>query len=376
MTDLRRFSGALTAALLAEGRRIGRDRKALALLFAVPVVIASIVVFALSGEEGDRAVSIGWVATAEDPSIDRFVEEVVGDDELAGLVRWHRLPSPAVARDLVAAEEVGAAIVLAPATSPVEPAGLELVSEEDPLAAGIAATIIDEYRIGHAATVQAAAAGHELAPRGSALTMVIEAPTGGSLDAAVHWGPALGAFFVLLGIGHAAHRQVEDHRCGITGRLRSTPGGVAPVMIGRALAATGVGCASLLLMAATSQLLFGRAWGPWPQIVVVAAATAAAVAGVGAVIAAAVRTPGAAQSLTAVVSFGLGIAGGAFSPAGTDQPWPAIGRWLPTSLSLDAFGTATTTADWAALRAPVLGLLATGLVLLAVSGARIGRTAS
>ena len=370
MTELRRAGRVVVAALDAERRRITRDRRALVLMFLVPVAIASIIVFALSGDDEDRSVSIGWVATAEDPSVDRFLDEVLDHPDLAGLVQWEPLPSVAVARERVADADPGAALVLTPAPSPLEPAGIDLLAADDPLAAGIAATVIDSYRVEHAAAVASLGAATPLAPAGSTTTMVIEAPEGGSLDAAVHWGPALGAFFVLLGIGHAAHRQVEDRQRGITGRMASTPAGVAPVIVGRALAATAVGCLSLLVMAAATGLLFGRPWGPWPQLVVVAAATALAIAGVGAVIAAVVRSPGGAQSLTAAVTFGLAIAGGTFSPSGTQTAWAWAGDWLPTKLSLDAFNTATTTADWGTLVRPVVALCVTGLVLLAASGRR------
>lgn len=376
MTELRRTARAVVAALVAERRRITRDRRALVLMFVLPLVIASIVVFALSGEDDSRTVSIGWVAAADDPSVDRFVDEVVDHPQLDGLVHWEQLPSARVARARVTQADPGAAIVVAAAPSALEPARLELVAAEDPLAAGIAATVIDEYRVGHAAAVASLGAEAPLPEPGSAVTMAIEAPEGGSLDAAVHWGPALGAFFVLLGVGHAAHRQVEDRQRDITGRLRSTPTGVAPVVVGRALAATAVGASSLLVMAGATGVLFGRAWGPWPQLVVVAAGTALAMAGVGAVIAVLVRTPGDAQSVTALVTFGLAIAGGTFSPPGTPAVWAAVGDWLPTKLSLDAFNAATTTAQWGDLVRPVAALCVTGLVLLAVSGRRAGAVAS
>ena len=363
----------LVASFLTEMRRTGRDRRALVLVFAMPVLIGSIVVHALGSTEDLSPVTIGWVASSTDASVELFRGEVVERDALAGVVEWRRFATEADAADAVAAEDPGAAIVVGAASTAGGPAELRLLADEDPVAAGVAATVIDRYRVAHAAVTMAARSGDPLPALDDAATLEVTAPAGASLDAAVHWGPALGVFFVLLAMGHAAHRQVEDRHRDISARLASVPSGSAPIVAGRALAATSIGAASLLLMAATTALVFGRAWGPWPQLVAVASATALAVAGVGAVIAGVSTTAGRAQSLTTLAAFGLGIAGGSFSPLGSSAP-SGIAGWLPTSLSLDAFGTATTTARWPDLVVPLAALIATGLALFALGGVQARRS--
>lgn len=365
---LRAFVAGSVAAFVAETRRVARDRRTLVLMFAMPVVIAAIVVYALGSTETRGPVTIGWVATSDDAAVDVFRQEVIERQDLAGVVEWRRLAFERAATEAVAQADPGAAIVVGAPPTGGAPAGLRLLADEDPVAAGVAATIIDRYRVGHAVATVAAESGVPVPAPSGAASMEVTAPAGASLDAAVHWGPSLGVFFVLLAMGHAAHRQVEDRHRDITARLGSVPCGPVPIAVGRALAATSVGGASLLLMAAATRLLFGRAWGPWPQLVVVALATALAVAGIGAVIAGWSTTPGKAQSFTTLAAFGLGIAGGAFSPLGSGGMPSGMSRWLPTSLSLEAFGTATTTARWDDLVVPLIVLAVTGMALFAVGG--------
>lgn len=368
MTEIGAFARGIAAAASVELRRFARIRTAVVMTFLTPVAIASIVVFALGSTDEAAAPAIGWVASADDPSVDQFVEEVVDGDELSGAVEWVRLEPGTDVADAVAHGDAGAAIVIGPAVVRGGPAQLTVIGAEDPIAAGVAATIADEYRVGHAAAVLAFSSGQPLPERGAALTLAIVAPRGASLDAATYWGPALGAFLILLAMGSAAQRHVEDRRRGVAGRLRSTVTSPAAVTLGRSLAASGIGTVALLVMAAAMALLFGRAWGPWPQIVAVAAATALAVAGVGTVIAALSRTPSQAQTTTAVVAFGLAIGGGSFNPPGTGGEPSGLTRWLPTTLSLDAFSIAATTGAVADLLAPTLALAATGVLLFGVSG--------
>lgn len=375
MTELRASLSAIEASFLVEVRRTVRDRRTLILVFLMPAVIATIVVYALSADEDAGPVTIGWVTASDDASVDLFRQRVVDSDDLAGVVEWRRFTSERIAAQGVAAAEPGAAIVVRPPSTggAVE---LRLLAAEDPVAAGVAATIIDRYRVGHAVATMAAEAGAPTPTGERALGVPVTAPAGASLDAAVHWGPSLAVFFVLLAMGHAAHRQVEDRHRDVVARLGAVPCGPAPIVIGRSLAATSIGAASLLTMAATTRVVFGRAWGPWPQLVIVAGATALAVAGIGAVIAAWSTTPGRAQSLTALAAFGLAIAGGGFSTLGSNGAPTGLAKWLPTSLSLDAFGTATTTARWGALVVPLMVLAGTGVVLSAVGSLRTRRPAA
>lgn len=362
------------AAFGLELRRARRDRITMVMTFLAPVAIASIVVFAL-GDTDDIAPSrLGFVVPTAGDATALFVTEVVENPELSDFVEWTPVANRRLAAEAVASQDLGAAIIVQPPVDTGGPAVLEVLGDEDPLASGVAATIVDEFRIRHTAALIAIEAGVEPAvvpDRELRLT----SPGGRSIDASVHWGPALGAFFVLLSMGYAAQRQVSDRQRGIVGRVVSTatPGGA--ILVGRALAATTLATGALLLMAASAQVLFGRAWGSWDQVLLMAVATAVSVAGIGAVLAAVARTPGQAQTLTAVASFGFAIGGGSFSPPGASGPPGAINRWFPTSLSLDGFSVVTTTGRLADLVVPVTSLCGIGLVLFIAAVTIAGRRA-
>ena len=351
----------------AEVVRLLRRRGVVALTFLFPVLVSAVVVFALGSAEQVEPSAIGWVATAPAPSVVQFVDRVVGADELDDFVSWTPVASVAAAETALRDEELGAVIVVGPGRGPAGPAELEVLGDEDPLASGVAATIVDEYRVGYAAAVMAFEHGVAL-PERTDDPLALTAPGGRSLDASVHWGPALGAFLVLLGMGHAAHRQVDDRHRGIAARVASTVTPRGAVVVGRSLAATTIGASVLLVMAASTQVLFGRSWGPWGTVAIVAVATAVAVAGVGALIATLARSPGQAQSLTAVAAFVLALGGGSFTPLGGGSEPGSIARWLPTSLSLEGFSAAATGGSARGVLAPVVALLVIGMVLLPVAG--------
>ena len=361
----------VAAVARVEVARLLRRRGALAMTFAFPVLVSTVVVFAL-GSAGDPGPSeIGWVATSSDRSVAQFVDRVIGAPELDKFVSWTRVASAADAAAAVRDEQLAAGIVARPAEAPGGPAELVVLGDEDPVASGVAATIVDEYRVGYTAALMAFESGVAVPVR-TGETLTLTSPGGRSLDAAVYWGPALGAFLVLLGMGHAAHRQVDDRQRGISGRVASTVTPRGAVVVGRSLATTVIGTSVLLVMAASTRLLYGRSWGPWPTVALVALATALAVAGAGALIATLARSPGQAQSATAVAAFVLALGGGSFTPLGSGSEPGAIARWLPTSLSLDAFSVTATTGGGTGLLVPVAALVATGLVLLNVSGATAG----
>ena len=350
----------------AEVVRLQRRRGVLGLTFLFPVLVSAVVVFALGSAEPAEPSAIGWVATSPAPSVAQFVDRVVGADELDGLVSWTPVASVPDAEAALRSERLGAVIVVRPGQGPSAPAELEVLGDEDPLASGVAATIVDEYRVSYATAAMAFEGGVAL-PERTNDPLALTAPGGRSLDAAVHWGPALGAFLVLLGMGHAAHRQVDDRQRGISDRVASTVTPRGAVVVGRSLAATTIGASVLLVMAASTRLLFARSWGPWGTIGMVALATAVAVAGVGALIAALARSPGQAQSLTAVAAFVLALGGGSFTPLGSGSEPGEIARWLPTSLSLEGFSAVTTGGSSHDALGPVGALLAIGLVLLPVA---------
>lgn len=342
--------GTFFAAIRIELLRLVRHRAALLTTFVMPAAIAAILVLALGGTDDVDPVTLAVVDDG-DASAALFTESVVGNSELDGVVVWETWTDADAAIAAADREEIGAVIVIGPA-GPTGLPTLTVGGDESPIATGIAAIIVDTFNVRAAAGAPDATSG---------LTMAIEAPGGASLDASVFWGPALGAFFLLMSLGYAAHRQVEDRRNGVLDRVASTVASPFAVAAGRSAASGLVGTVSLLALATTSQVVFGRPWGSWPQVLLVAAATSIAVAGIGSVLAGFARSGGQAQTLATVIAFLFGMAGGSFSPPGA-ATLSSLGRLTPNALSLDAFNAVSTTGSTADLAVPVSGLLAMAAV--------------
>lgn len=342
-------------------RRIRRSRAVLLSTFVAPLAFTVIVVFALGGSTEPRMVEVGVVATSSSPLVSAAIEQMTSSDELVGLVEWERPASESAATEAVREQELGAAILVGVVDDEIE---LTVIGGEDPIADGLASTIADEVAVESAAVALGVPASDrtDVAKR-----LVVTMPGGRSLEPAVYWGPALGIFFILLSLGHAASRHVDDVRRQVAHRVTATVGSVTAVGFGRALVAGALGTASLLTMALGTQLLFGRAWGSWPQVVVVAAASGLAAAGIGSLVAAIARTPAQAQSLSAIAAFVLGIGGGTFSPPGSVAVAGQFTRWFPSTLALDAFTVVVTTGRSSGLAAPVSALVAIGVALFAVA---------
>ena len=90
------------------------------------------------------------------------------------------------------------------------------------------------------------------------------------------------------------------------------------------------------------QVLFGAGWGPPATVAALVLATSFAYAGLAAVIAAVVRTPGQAQGVAAAVAFLLALASGSFTPPGAAVLHLPLAGVLPSTVALDGFALATT----------------------------------
>ena len=207
---------------------------------------------------------------------------------------------------------------------------------------------------------------------GASLTVEPVAPGGRALDAAAHYGPAVGLFFVMVALGYAVDAQVTDRRLGVADRLASTPAPASAVVAARVATALALGAVSLAMTALAMQVLFGAGWGPPATVAALVLATSFAYAGLAAVIAAVVRTPGQAQGVAAAVAFLLALASGSFTPPGAavlDLPLAGV---LPSTVALDGFALATTERAGLGEVAPALvALVEVGIVGLLVAAASV-----
>jgi linearmycin/streptolysin S transport system permease protein len=308
-----------------------------------------------------------------------FVERALGDPALRDVVTVDEVGSDAAARALLDGDRVSAVIVLprglGGSLAEGRPAGIVVRGRADrSIARGLAQLVVVQYEArARAAALATAGAGAD--PVGLwPLTVRVTTPGGGRLDAATHYGPAVGLFFVLVTLGFAAAELAGDRARGIVERVAATSAPRGAVLAGRAAAAVAIGGLSLGTLAFAMAAGFGEGWGPPVSVAAVSVAVLAAMTGIAAAVAAFARTPDQAWALAAVVSFACALGSGSFAPPGTASR-PAWAALSPTTDALDAYALATTEHAGLAALAPSLAALvavgAAGVGLAAVRWTRV-----
>jgi ABC-2 type transport system permease protein len=368
----------------AELRRWRRERLAVASALVLPAALAALVSLALGGEAPEARFTFAVVDEDDDAASAAFVDRALGHPAVAAVVDTREVATGRIADRLLDDGGVDAVVVLPAGLAdrlaarpngphgPHEPNGPNdgtgggvriRITASDPLAGGLGEMVVDRY-VAEARTDALALRRTGRAPAGPwPLRVGLAAPGGQRLDAARHYGPGIGMFFVLVGMGFAAQRLVADRQRGLVDRIGTTPASPAAVVLGRALAALVVGGLSLGTTALTLQVLFGRGWGPLIPVAALVAATVVALAGVAAVLAVASRTPEQASLLGSAVAFVFALASGTFSPPGTIGTRPAAAELVPTTHALDGFALLATepSGAGAAILGPVAVLCAFGL---------------
>jgi ABC-2 type transport system permease protein len=366
--ELRRWVGTFRAMAGVELRQWSRHRSAVACATLLPVAMAALISLALGREVPADAIRVRVVDHDHSPASAAFVDDALGDPSLHGLV------------EVVAPgdEDEGVDVVV------TLPAGLDRrlragdpgirIGAADAWGGDLVRLVVDQY-VARARVAAIAVARTGAPPTGDwPLTVEVRAPGGRRLDAATHYGPGVGMFFVLVTMGFAAQRVVADRRRGLIDRLALAPGSPSAVWMGRISAAVAVGGLSLAVMAAAMQLLFGRSWGPPLLVAATIAAVVVALAGVGALLAALARTPDQASMLAAGVGFAFAVTSGSFSPPGAIGGRPRLAALVPTTYALDGFATlATQAADIGPVVGAIVALLLFGVAGLVASGAVVRR---
>jgi ABC-2 type transport system permease protein len=368
-------TAATTAGL--ELRRWAREPVAVASTLILPLVIAALISTALGGDTSRYRTSVAVVDRDGGAGADLFADRVLDDPHVRDVVRARPVATVREATALLDSDDVGAVVVLpagltarlaegAPPHGPDE-AITVLPGDDDPIAGDLASLLVDQFEVRARAVTLVQRQTGQAPGEAWPLEVTVGAPGGRALDAASHYGPALGLFFVMVTMGFAAARLVADRQRGVVERLAAGPAPPAAVVTGRALAAVALGGLSLSVLAVAMGVLFGSGWGRAVPVLVVTLAVVVALGGVAAVIAALARTPQQAQALTLGVSFLFALASGSFAPPGTSLR-PAFAVLAPTTHALDAFAVLTTeNAGVGAVLPEVTALCLIGLAGLALT---------
>lgn len=361
-----------------ELRRWRRQRVAVASALLLPVAMAVLVSLALGDDLGEFSTSFAFVDGDQGPAGAAFEDQVFGSPAVRDMVAVREVETEDEARRLLDRGDVAAAIVLPDGLTQTLTDGdgpwIEVLRDHDePIAGDLAALLVNQYEIRGQETVVAVERVGAVPAEPWPLEVAVTAPGGRQLDAATHYGPSLGLFFLLVTMGFAASRLVADRRRGVVERVAAGPAALSAVLTGRAVAALAVGGLSMAVLALTAQLVFGRSWGPPGPLAAVTAAVVVAMAGVAALLAALARTAEQAQALSIGVAFLFALASGSFAPPGAALR-PAFAELAPTTHALDAYATLTTErAGLAAVGSSLVALLAFGAVGLLLTPVLVRR---
>lgn len=364
-------------------RRWGRQPLLLATAFVLPVVVATLVSLALGGTPSIDA-TLAVVDLDRGPAGAAFRRDALGDPRVAEVFDVREVAGRDEAQRLVDGGEADAAVILpvglteALTSTAAHHAGTRpevIRSDEASIGADLAAMVVDLYVVRAEATGAAAAVGQPLAPD-PALSVEPTAPGGRALDAATHYGPAIGLFFVMVAVGAAVEAQVDDRTRGIAARLATTRAHPAAAAFGRAMAALAFGGASLTVTAVTMQAVFGRSWGPGASVAALVVAVSLAYAGIATLLGRLVRTAAQAQGLSLAVAFVMAVASGSFAPPGAAVSRHRLADLLPATWALDGFAlTATERVAPLELWPTLLYLVLSGAAFVAAAGV-VRRSAS
>lgn len=359
-----------------------RDRSALVLGFAAPLLVSLLMATAFGGVD-DLHADVA-VVDEDGGEVAAALVEVLTGPELEELLTVEVRTRPEAAAS-VDDRDLDAALVVPAGFTDAVVAGREarlevLANVDSPLSAAVTRSIAESFlgqvRAARIAAVTAAAAGADqdpaelarLAAERAAAIGVEEGDLGGrQLSMLSYYAPAMAIFFMLYAVGFAARGWFVEVGAGTLDRMGAAPLRPGTVLAGKALAVAAYAGASLATTAIVTAVAFGAHWGPPAAVAAVLAAMVVAVVAITAFVIACSRTPEQADGLASMITFGLAILGGNFVFLGAaPEAMRRAALATPNGWALRAVTDLSTGSAASAAVVPVLAILA---ISLAVAGA-------
>jgi len=363
-----------------------RDRSAWVIVFLAPVLISALMALAFNDNDEFRA-NLGIVDLDRGPAATGLTQ-VLRSPELQGTVHVRSYDAESAARRAVDTGEVHAAIVVPEGFSQsLHGGGTEPVRVLDSvdygLQAQLARAITESYvaqvnadRLSVATAVAAGAPRTdipELAARAALLRLPEEVRTQGLPDDPLkvisYFGPSMGMFFVLFTIGFGARGYFIEQQQGTLDRIAAAPVGRGALLLGKSVSTFVYSLAGLATVTFVSWLAFDASWADPLGVAALSVAMAVCVVCLTALVISLVRTEQQAQGLASIVVFALVLLGGNFVFAsGTTPAIRTLALFTPNGWALRGFtDLGTGVRGWDAVGAPLLGIAAFSLLVVAVT---------
>jgi ABC-2 type transport system permease protein len=251
----------------------------------------------------------------------------------AGIVDLQRMGSEEAARAEVAAERVGAAVVV-PAGFGVAiesgaPTEVRILGGPGPTAREVVRATVTRFAedvgavqltvatvgaTGGTVDPAALAAITEATEAASPIAVVDAAAEKRQATMATFYGAAMAIMFVFFATQYGVLALLGERQTGTLNRLLAAPVRRASIVAGASLAGFVLGLVAMTTLVIATTVLVGARWGPPPLVALLVVAAAIAATGITALVATLARTVEQAGGLTAIVALSMAAIGGVFIP--------------------------------------------------------------
>jgi len=183
-----------------------------------------------------------------------------------------------------------------------------------------------------------------------------------------YMAPGMALLFLMFTVSNGGRSILAERTIGTLPRLLVSPTNSAQVLIGKIFGVYLTGVAQMLILILASSLIFGIQWGDPLGVLVLILLAVFGATGWGMLITALARTPGQVSSIGTAIMLTFGILGGSFFQISALPDWfQWISKITPNAWGVDGFFTLAMGGNLSDLSAPILGLLAMGIILFVVS---------